>query len=370
MIATGLFFLGPGLLSGSSAGSSGIMSDESIPPVFEPADQDSIAAFDTLNVDYKSIKVDELISVNPSTIDALRKYAIQIIFGNTSLPAQLPDTVYAITDTAYSGIPQLERIEQFRITQEHNIQSTGYIFHPKKKNRQLLIYHQGHRGDFLLGKNTIGHFINKGFTVYAFCMPLLGKNNQPHIDLEKLGRIHMNGNHDYFKFLENPIGYFINPVVVMLNYAESLGFKRIHMCGISGGGWTTTLVAGIDTRIDSSFPVAGTYPLYIRFISSPEKNYGDFEQTWPELYREVNYLDFYLLGSVGKGRKQVQILNQFDPCCFDGLLYSHYEPAIQKVIREFDHGSFKVIIDSTHREHKISGYALEKIMEELNPTTE
>ena len=151
----------------------------------------------------------------------------------------------------------------------------------------------------------------------------------------------------------------------MLNYAEDQGFEKIIMCGISGGGWTTTLAAGIDKRIDLSFPVAGTYPLYIRFVS-PLKNYGDFEQTYPELYKEVNYLDLYLLGSIGKDRKQVQILNQYDPCCFYGLVSRHYEPYINEVIMEFENGSFKVIIDSTHKEHKISGFALEKIFEEMN----
>lgn len=40
------------------------------------------------------------------------------------------------------------------------------------------------------------------------------------------------------------IKYFIEPVVLAINYATSvLGYKRIVMLGLSGGGWSTTLAS-------------------------------------------------------------------------------------------------------------------------------
>ena len=128
-----------------------------------------------------------------------------------------------------------------------------------------MIYHQGHRGDFILGKKSIQLFVEKWFTVYAFCMPLKGKNNKPMIYLDKLGEFQLD-NHNKFKFLENPLEYLISPVITMINYSKGKNFDDITMIGISGGGWTTTLTAAVDTRIKFSFPVAGSYPMYIRFL--------------------------------------------------------------------------------------------------------
>jgi PhoPQ-activated pathogenicity-related protein len=137
------------------------------------------------------------------------------------------------------------------------------------------------------------------------------------------------------------------------------------MCGISGGGWTTTITAAIDTRIDYSFPVAGSFPMYVRFNYS-KKSYGDFEQDYPDLYRKVNYLDLYLLGATGEGRKQVQVLNLKDPCCFDGLYSQHYEPFVKEAVKNIGTGFFNVVIDNENSEHSISEFSLEKIYAEIN----
>lgn len=51
--------------------------------------------------------------------------------------------------------------------------------------------------------------------------------------------------------------FFIEPVVLTINYALTLGYKRIIMSGLSGGGWTTTVAAAIDPRIQLSMPGAG-----------------------------------------------------------------------------------------------------------------
>ena len=85
------------------------------------------------------------------------------------------------------------------------------------------------------------------------------------------------------------------------------------MVGLSGGGWTTNLISALDDRIKYSFNVAGSIPLYYRERGS----IGDIEQYLPQLYRDIaGYPDLYILGAFGKGRKQVQILNRQDDCCF------------------------------------------------------
>jgi len=309
------------------------------------------------------IFVDSLISVSVENIDSIRHLTLKIIFGRQTLTASMPDSVYEIQDVAYSDMENLKLLEKFVINQQYNINSIGYIFHPISSNGQLLIYHQGHKGDFLYGKKTIKYFLEKGFTVYAFSMPLLGKNKRPNITLDKIGIIPMHS-HEKFKYLEYPLSYFIFPVIAMINYAEKENFENIIMVGISGGGWTTTLIAAIDTRINYSYSVAGGYPIFIR-LAKPKKNYGDWEESYPELFNRVNYLDLYILSSVGNKRMHTQVLNKFDPCCFDGEFFKLYKDIVVKRVEQHNHGAFVFISDSLNTTHSISDFTLEKIYERI-----
>ena len=113
--------------------------------------------------------------------------------------------------------------------------------------------------------------------------------------------------------------FFMEPVAVSLNYLQTPEPRRsvptyqdFSMVGLSGGGWTTVVYAAIDPRIKLSFPVAGSLPLYLRFPASE----GDTEQNLAPFYRIAGYPDLHVMGSDGAGRRQVQILNRRDDCCF------------------------------------------------------
>jgi len=96
------------------------------------------------------------------------------------------------------------------------------------------------------------------------------------------------------------------------------------------------------------------------------KSWGDYEQYVPEIYRVANYLELYIMGAFGENRNQLQILNQFDSCCFDGTGYTTYVDLIKSRINALESGNFDVFLDSSHREHKISNAALEVIFKDLN----
>ena len=56
------------------------------------------------------------------------------------------------------------------------------------------------------------------------------------------------GSHQWFQQFEDQgddvMRYFLEPVVLVVNYAvEVLKYKHIVMAGLSGGGWTTTIAA-------------------------------------------------------------------------------------------------------------------------------
>jgi hypothetical protein len=174
--------------------------------------------------------------------------------------------------------------------------------------------------------------------------------------------------HDQLKFLSpaegHQVKYFIEPIIVALNYIEvHHRYSSISMTGISGGAWTTTLAAAIDNRIINSFPVAGSYPIFLR--SNSGCDWGDYEQTLPELYTKVNYLDLYILGAYGKQRKQLQILNQFDNCCFAGIRWKTYKDVVRSHIQHLGAGAFDIYMDSSHKKHMISPLAINLIIDEI-----
>jgi hypothetical protein len=107
---------------------------------------------------------------------------------------------------------------------------------------------------------TVAALLSDGYGVLGRLMPHMrpgdctGKN-------ETLFSIPVSG---------NAIRLFLDPVA-SLNYLErssgrdaSPHYRAFHMVGLSGGGWTTTVYAAVDTRIqesDSAFP----WPAQFRF---------------------------------------------------------------------------------------------------------
>ncbi len=136
------------------------------------------------------------------------------------------------------------------------------------------------------------------------------------------------------------------------------------MIGISGGGWTTTLAAAIDERIQTSVPVAGSYPIYLR--SNEQRDWGDWEQTVPELYRIVNYPEIYILGAFGKNRCQLQVLNKYDSCCFAGIKWQTYVDVVKTRVGDLGQGKWDLYVDDSHDGHKISVATRDKIIVLLN----
>ena len=290
-----------------------------------------------------------------SELLARRDELIRYVWRDEGFPQQVPTSIMEnIADADFSGLDNLKRIDQITVVMDHGINSIVYLFHPERDNHKLMIYHQGHRGGFLLGKETIAYFLGKGYSVAAFAMPLLGMNNRPVVELPRFGRLRLH-THDHLRYLDtatfSSLRFFLEPVAMLLNYVEQEhNFQSVSMMGVSGGGWTTTLYAAVDPRMAYSYAVAGTLPLYL----SSEVEIGDYEESLPEFYRIANYPELYLLGSYGEGRHQVQILNYSDPCCFGGIGYLSYEPVVVQALAALGAGSFEVYLDTTHHDHAIS----------------
>ena len=313
--------------------------------------------------------VSSLIHVNNDfSKNEIQSEIINHLWNKNNLPSNELTTIEKnISSEKYSDLNNLDSIDKLTIEMEYGVNSIAYFFKPIDSNNELIIYHQGHRGDFFEGKKTIEYFLEKNYSVIAFSMPLLGMNSRPIIDHPQFGKIKIKS-HNQFELLETeistPIKFFTEPPIRVINYLENnYEFDSYHMIGISGGGWVTTLIPAIDNRINQSFSIAGSYPMFLR---SDTKNFGDYEQHNIELYKIANYLDLYVMASVGTDRKFVQIFNLYDPCCFDGAHFKQYEDEIINSVGNFNDGYFKIYLDDTHKEHIISEHSLEIVINELS----
>ena len=279
---------------------------------------------------------------------------------------QLPEIESDIYDSRYNDLQNLKRIDKLTVEMEYGIDSVSYLLLPEESNQKLILYHHGHDGDFILGSDTIQFFLERNFTVLAMTMPLVGMNNQPIVGIDGFGEMKLIS-HDQFNLLEknkfNPMKLFIHPIQVNLNYLDKeYDFKRYSIIGLSGGGWTGLVYSAIDDRISDSFSIASSLPFYLRVDA---RDIGDYEQTNVNLYKITNYLELYVLAAYGDDRKHIQIFNKDDPCCYSGIGYESYEFFIKDKLVELGKGSFQILIDDTHNEHKISDIMLEYIRKNI-----
>jgi hypothetical protein len=330
----------------------------------EEIDLNRLMIMDTV---FKYIDPYNLIRINKGNIDSITGFINNVIFGPDSLRKNATYSIEPIKDPRYN-LNNLNKIDKFTIQMKKPFKSVVYIFNPSNSNNKVVIYHQGHYGDFIKGKNTIAFFLNKGYTVFALSMPLLGKNT---INIKQL----LNSNerkdilpgipiiysHEHMKLLDYPLSYFIQPAIQCITYAvEKLNSEEITMIGVSGGAWTTTIAAAIDNRIMNSFSVAGTYPLFIRVLDQNSISWGDFEQTDPTLFKFIDYLDLYVLAS-SHNRKHYQIVNEYDPRCFKNARGYLYQGSVNKKNKELDFGEFIFHVDTINKLHSISDYSLNYI---------
>eukprot|EP00658_Telonema_sp_P-2_P072572 TRINITY_DN61697_c0_g1_i2.p1 TRINITY_DN61697_c0_g1~~TRINITY_DN61697_c0_g1_i2.p1 ORF type:complete len:380 (-),score=71.73 TRINITY_DN61697_c0_g1_i2:218-1357(-) len=265
---------------------------------------------------YKRQPSDYWLSRRASMIEAVWGY-------DAGLPPRAtPDT---ITKTNVTGVSQLE----------WNLGSPGpnapaiisKVYEVRKapgggRAPRAFLLHHGHSLAPEPSGNWYDHYNMSGFLgdmadadVYILSMPLYGCNAIAGI----------RSSHSWFQQFERPgnspivnssstLRYFLEPVVLTANYAFSLGYESVSLTGKSGGGWTTTLVAAMDTRLHLTIPDAGSIPFEFNHTS------WDYEQLplRGELYARCDYTCMYILAGLEPGRLSVQVLHEDDPCCFRG----------------------------------------------------
>ncbi|HEB79668.1 MAG TPA: alpha/beta fold hydrolase, partial [Rhodospirillales bacterium] len=224
--------------------------------------------------------------------------------------------------------------------------ATFGFFHPYKKTKRVMIYHHGYASDYDTQKAHFKTLLRAGFAVIAHNLTGYG-DSAPFQSWSEAKR---------------PLRAFFEPVVASINYAmDKFGYEDINMMGLSAGGWMTAVAAAMDKRIKRSYPVAGVLPIYLR----REKETAS-PQYYEPMLKAAGYLDMFILGSWGEGRKQLQIFNRYDRCCFANSRGKLYEAAVAEAVGKLGSGAFGVMIDESHARHKLSALGMKAILADVN----
>jgi hypothetical protein len=201
---------------------------------------------------------------------------------------------------------------------------------------------------------TIHDLVAANYAVVAMRMPLYQRPSQCGSDATSQSHDQMFSDPQLLQ-TGSPLQFFLEPIARALNHIQATyptKYRDFNMVGLSGGGWTTTVYSAIDTRIALSFPVAGSLPLDVPI----GRGGRDTEQYFAAFYDLAGYRDLYVMGSFGEHRRQTQILNHKDDCCFvppdqDAVDYSCQ---VQSTLSSLGPGAFTLDYDDTSTSHQIS----------------
>jgi hypothetical protein len=320
-----------------------------------------------------------------------RQQLIDFIFGPAGLGAGKLPVVEKNDSSPVRDLRALARVDTLTIVMEADQKGYAHHFIPKRPNKRLVVLHHGHAPTFdeqpgpadggYGMQRTIDELLIEGYAVLAVYMPHIVQF-RTRLSVNDHGSISHDAMFQTIKVKDGSVmKFFVEPVAVCLRYLKTKAavdefpaYEDFSMVGLSGGGWTTTVYAALDPTIRLSIPVAGTMPLWLRSGGSV----GDTEQTLTSFYQIAGYPDLYVLGSHGAGRKQVQILNRRDDCCF-GERQHQGKVSYDDAVRDYESqvrlalvklgakGAFRLEIDEAAPSHMISWNAVvNTILAELN----
>jgi len=298
------------------------------------------------------------------------------IFGSINFPYNwMPDAVLTNVNSLanYNGFPyssilypqgNLSTVDQLNIFPSSNsadfpVPVHAFVFHPHSNNGKLFIYHSGHCAtiapteDIWVNANqtepglVIPRLIAEGYTVLA--VPMINYRTTPannyYCGYNNHNALFNDGHYT------NPLSLFFKPLIASLNYLGRSNYQSIYMCGLSGGGWATSIYPAIDTSIIYSFPIAGAWPKAVRSLFYPN---GDIEQTWAPLYNMLDAHELFVLCCLAPARKVLQINNRYDNCCFGGNQgHLYYVDSVKKALQGTE-GVFDFYLDETIPNHQVA----------------
>lgn len=265
---------------------------------------------------------------------------------------------------AYAALP-LASLTRLHVNQLHGVNVRPLHFRPSTRRNRGLVFAIGHDAGpwYPMPRNVLYRFLAQGFDVISVAMPLYFMEDRPLVGNVQLGLEH--GELAQFQTASfHPLAWFLEPSIAAVNRLLDAGCTDVSMLGYSGGGWCTTVLPALDTRIAHSYPVASGMPLDLRVGNE----FGDWEQFGADIWQNTDYRDLHVMAADRPGRSQVQVFNQYDPIFpADAARIAQYAPTVQSRAAALG-GSWGLYTDRLVNEHTISDLALNRVMSDLQLT--
>ncbi|MER7786866.1 hypothetical protein [Streptomyces sp. NPDC097640] len=292
------------------------------------------------------------------------------------LPDALPEVERQVTAPELPEFTGVRRIDRLTVRLPYGLSSVVFLLLPRHTaHGRFALYHNGHGELPDTMRRTAQALLDAGYGVLLFAMPLYHWNPRELRDPADPGTPVVVESHNDLGPWESgdfsTLRFFLEPLAVAVNHVRRVYEPpSLQMIGFSGGGWATTVYPALDPRITRSYPTAGSLPFFLRSAPpSPRPTTGDWEQRrdrHPTFYGICDFPDLYALASIGEHRRQMQILNRFDSCCFNGVGHRAYEPVVRQRVQVIGGGHWELLEDATHGDHTISPFALSVILWDLD----
>ena len=283
-----------------------------------------LAVWLVVSVNHAAWAIDGIVPTitSPADIVSRRVAVIAQLWRTSTLPTTLPTVTTGIGNPFPSY--NVSRVDQYVASMSNGQSNTSNLYLANSPNlKRLVILNPGHQDTcdwtaFAAGyrmQPVLQALLEAGYSVFAMNMPNCGDTTAHQALFSAYGNAGMR--------------YFFEPAVQAMNYWDTnFSFRDYNMVGLSGGGWTTTVLPALDTRIKISIPVAGSWPGIIFAFACADGTCGDgcgviacAEQNWTNFFTVAGYIDLYMMASYGPNRRQFQILNYSDDCCFGNAFF-------------------------------------------------
>ena len=188
------------------------------------------------------------------------------------------------TDNPFgSTLPDVGAVYDYHAAMSNGQVNDSHLYLNSPPNGQVVIMNMGHQGtnswpSFNSVYGTVPMMtalLTNGFSIYAMNMPAGGRV-WPHIDL-------------FARYGNAAMEYFLEPAIQAMNYWQvHRMFSQDDFVGLSGGGWTGTVLQALDPRLTTAVLNSGSLPgtqfCCQSYPISPLPNQGDgsfaAEQSW------------------------------------------------------------------------------------------
>ena len=236
----------------------------------------------------------------------------------------------------------------------YNIKHYGILDKPKESclKKKLFIYNLGHSHTAINSEEYLhlkSLLLNKCFDLFTLSMTGVGINQTQHNDFDfpsKIPGARPEAHDEYFTYFDEnfphkkPMSLILSGNYYLINKILSEEeYSDVIMGGFSGGGWYSTIIPSIITKIKKSISYSGTLPLVYR--SYRTSAHLDKENDNYEFFKNSNYIDLYYLSTLDdnfiSSRKHFQIYGSKDP---------YFQSRFAKLFKKsFSLKNFNIIID-------------------------